>query len=236
MGLYGVMFAVPIFVQDYLQFTATQSGLLLMPGAIASAVMMIVMGKISGRIDARVLIAIGAMILTTSAVWLSRINPDTGTESLFWPLVLRGLGTVTMFLPLSLATLGDLPKRDVAAGSGFYNLMRQMGSSIGIALITTALAHREAVHRAVLTEKITLAQPETISRLQLYTSAFLQRSSDSVLTHNQALKAIDGILNSQALLLSFADVFLYVAVAFVITLPLLFLLGKGANKQAAAAH
>ena len=120
MGLYGVMFAVPIFVQDYLHFTATQSGLLLMPGALASAVMMIVMGKISGRIDARVLIAIGAMILTTSAVWLSHINPDTGTGSLFWPLVLRGLGTVTMFLPLSLAKLGDLPKRDVAAAKRFF--------------------------------------------------------------------------------------------------------------------
>ena len=102
--------------------------------------------------------------------------------------------------------------------------------------ITTALAHREAIHRAVLTEKITLVRPETISRLHLYTGAFLQRSSDSGFAHNQALKAIDGILNGQALLLSFADVFLYVAAAFVITLPLLFLLGKGANKQVAAAH
>jgi len=237
MGLYGVMFAVPIFVQNYLQFTATQSGMLLMPGAIASAVTMIVMGKISGRIDARLLIAIGAGILTTSAVWLSQINPDTGTESLFWPLVLRGLGTVTMFLPLSLATLGDLPKRDVAAGSGFYNLMRQMGSSIGIALITTALAHREAIHRAVLAEKIVANHPETIARLNLFTGAFHQRSADPVQAHGQALKIVDSLVNSQALLLSFADVFLYVAIAFVITLPLLFLLGKGANKQvAAAAH
>jgi len=237
MGLYGVMFAVPIFVQDYLQFTATQSGFLLMPGAIASAVMMVVMGKVSGRIDSRLLIASGALVLTTSAVLLSHINPDTGTDTLFWPLVLRGLGTVAMFLPLSLATLGDLPKRDVAAGSGFYNLMRQMGSSIGIALITTALAHRESVHRAVLAEKINAAAPETISRVRLFTGAFSQHTSDPTLAHQQALKAVDGILNSQALLLSFADVFLYVAVAFVITLPLLFLLGKGTNQPAAtAAH
>ncbi len=235
MGLYGVMFAVPIFVQDYLQFTATQSGFLLMPGAIASAVMMIVMGKVSGRVDSRLLIAGGALVLTTSAVLLSHINPDTGTETLFWPLVLRGLGTVAMFLPLSLATLGDLPKRDVAAGSGFYNLMRQMGSSIGIALITTALAHRESIHRAVLAEKINASAPETLSRMHLFTGAFSQHTSDPSLAHHQALKAIDGILNSQALLLSFADVFLYVAVAFVITLPLLFLLGKGGNRQAAAA-
>ncbi len=234
MGLYGVMFAVPIFVQDYLQFTATQSGMLLMPGAIASAVMMIIMGKISGKIDARLLIAIGAMVLTGSAIMLSRINPDTGVDTLFWPLVFRGFGTVAMFLPLSLATLGDLPKRDIAAGSGFYNLTRQMGSSIGIALITTSLAHRESIHRAVLAEKINVAQPQTLSRLHLFSGAFAQHTADPVLAHHEALTAMDRILTSQSLLLSFADVFMYVAIAFVITLPLLFLLGKGANKQAAA--
>jgi DHA2 family multidrug resistance protein len=235
MGLYGVMFAVPIFVQDYLHFTAQQSGLLLMPGAIASAVMMIIMGKVSGRFDARLLIAIGAMILVLSAVMLSQINPDTGTQSLFWPLVLRGFGTVMMFLPLSLATLGNLPKRDISAGSGFYNLTRQMGSSIGIALITTVLAHREAVHRAVLVEKVNPYQTETLSRLNLYTGAFAQHSADPALAHNQALKLFDGIVSGQALLLSFADVFLYVAIAFVVTLPLLLLLGKGGNREAAAA-
>jgi DHA2 family multidrug resistance protein len=233
MGLYGVMFAVPIFVQNYLSFTATQSGLLLMPGALASAVMMIVVGRISGRFDARVLIATGAMILVTSAVMLSRINPDTGTDTLFWPLILRGAGTVLMFLPLSLATLGNLPKADIAAGSGFYNLTRQMGSSIGIALITTMLAHRESVHRAVLAEKVTPAG--AADRVTLLTHAFGQHTADPVQAHNQALKVVDSLLNGQALLLSFADVFLYVALAFVVTLPLLLFLGRGGSKEAAAA-
>jgi DHA2 family multidrug resistance protein len=235
MGLYGVMFAVPIFVQDYLHFTATQSGLLLMPGALASAVMMIIVGKVSGRFDARVLIAGGALLTVATAVLLARINPDTSTESLFWPLILRGLGSVMMFIPLSLATLGNLPKMDVSAGSGFYSLTRQLGSSIGIALITTALAHREAVHRAVLVEKINLAHPETASRLDLLTGGFARHTADPALAHQQALKVVDNIVNGQALLLSFADVFFYVAGAFVVTLPLLLLLSKGGNREAAAA-
>jgi DHA2 family multidrug resistance protein len=237
MGLYGVIFAVPIFVQDYLHFTAMQSGLLLMPGGLASAVMMIVMGKISGRVDARILIACGALLTVATALLLAQINPDTGTDSLFWPLVLRGLGSVTMFLPLSLATLGTLPKRDIAAGSGFYNLTRQMGSSIGIALITTVLAHREAVHRSVLVEHITTANPATATRVNFLAGAFSRHSADPVLAHQQAWTAIDHVVNSQAMLLSFSDVFLYVAIAFVISLPLLFLLGKGGSKDvAAAAH
>ncbi len=234
-GLYGVMFAVPIFVQDYLHFTATQSGLLLMPGAFASAVAMIAMGKISGRFDARALIAAGALVTVSTAVLLAAINPDTGTESLFFPLILRGLGSVMMFIPLSLATLGGLPKRDISAGSGFYSLMRQMGSSIGIALITTMLAHREAVHRAVLVERITAYSPETAARMQLFTGAFAQRSADPVMIKQQSFAALDAIVNGQALLLSFADVFRYVAIAFVATLPLLLLLERGGNKEAAAA-
>jgi DHA2 family multidrug resistance protein len=234
MGLYGVMFAVPVFVQYYLHFTATQSGWLLMPGAIASAVMMIVMGKVAGRLDARLLIGLGAAGMVSTAWLLATINPDTGTASLFWPLVLRGLATVMMFVPLSLATLGDLPKKDVSAGSGFYNLTRQMGSSIGIALITTVLAHREAVHRAVLVEKVTAAAPATAARLELYQSVFTPHTADAVNAHRQALSLLDSLLNGQALLLSFADVFRYVAIAFVLTLPLLLLLGRGNRTQALA--
>jgi len=246
MGLYGVMFAVPIFVQDYLGFTATQSGLLLMPGAMASAVMMVVMGKLSGRVDARMLIGCGALMTVATAFLLADINPSTGTGTLFWPLVLRGLGSVTMFLPLSLATLGDLPKRDIAAGSGFYNLTRQMGSSIGIALITTVLAHREAVHRAILVEKVTplggtpanqahMFGGALAGHLQLYDFSFIFHSPDPVRAQHQALQMIDRTINAQATLLSFADVFRYVALAFLATLPLLLLLGKGSNKAAAAA-
>ena len=233
-GLYGVMFAVPIFVQDYLHFTATQSGLLLMPGAFASAVAMIVMGKVSGRFDPRLLIAAGALLTMATALMLSDINPDTGTSTLFFPLILRGLGGVMMFIPLSLATIGGLPKRDISAGSGFYSLMRQMGSSIGIALITTALAHREAIHRAALVECINPYSVETAQRVQVLTGAFAQRGGDPVAAKQQAFAVLDGAVNGQALLLSFADVFRYVAIAFVVTLPLLLLLGKPGNKEAAA--
>ena len=235
MGLYGVLFAVPIFVQSYLHFTAMQSGLLQVPGAMAAAVMMIVMGKISGRFDARLLIAIGAMVTVSAAGLLFQINPDTSTRTLFWPLILRSIGSVMMFLPLSLATLGDLPKSDVAAGSGFYSLTRQLGSSIGIAIITTVLAHREAVHRAILVEKISLYNQVTQWRLEVLGQLFAQHSPDSVTGRHQALQTLDNLINSQATLLSFAEIFLYVGLAFIASLPLLLLLGKGGGNRAAAA-
>ncbi|HEY3757675.1 MAG TPA: DHA2 family efflux MFS transporter permease subunit [Opitutaceae bacterium] len=238
MGIYGVIFAVPVFVQVYLHFTAEQSGFLQIPSAVASAIAMIAMGKISGRYDARFLVAIGALITVSAALMLSNINPETSAESLFWPLFLRGLGSVCMFLPLSLATLGPLPLDKVSAGSGFYNLMRQLGSSIGIAIITTELAHREAVHRSVLVEHINNGNFAATHRLQLLAGAFGRFSADPVANGKRALALTDSIINGQSLLLSFADVFMYVAAAFVVSLPLLFLLGKGRTNSpaAAAAH
>jgi DHA2 family multidrug resistance protein len=235
MGLYGVIFAIPVFVQDYLHFTAMQSGLLQLPSAAAAAVGMVLMGKIAGRVDARLLIAIGAMITVAAALSLSQINPDSSSGSLFMPLFLRGLGSVCMFLPLSLATLGDLPKDKVASGAGFYNLTRQLGSSIGIAIITSLLAFREVVHRTVLVQHEGVGDPGTMRRLGFLQAAFSRASSDPVAVHRRALKLLDIGIDQQALLLSFSDIFMYVAIAFTASLPLLLLLGRGKNRQAAAA-
>jgi DHA2 family multidrug resistance protein len=237
MGLYGIVFAIPVFVQEFLHFSAMQSGILQLPSAVAAAFAMILMGKISGRMDARLLIAIGAMITVTAALWLSRINPDTSAASLFWPLFLRGLGSVCMFLPLSLATLGDLPKGQVASGAGFYNLTRQLGSSIGVATITTILSYREAVHRSVLVVHEALGSPGMVRRLGAMQGALSRVSSDPAGVHMRALKLLDMGIDAQSMLLSFADVFRYVAIAFMASLPLLLLLGRGQNRAAlAAAH
>jgi DHA2 family multidrug resistance protein len=231
-----VIFAIPVFLQTYLHFTAMQSGQLQIPSAVASACAMLLMGKVSGLFDARLLIAIGALITVAAAVMLSHINPDTGAGSLFWPLFLRGLGGVCMFIPLSLATLGNLPADKVSAGSGFYNLTRQLGSSIGIAIITTLLPHREAIHRAVLVEQANPAHAQMLSRIGFLSGALARHSADSVAVRNQALGIVDRLINAQAMLLSFADVFLYVAVAFLASLPLLLLLGRGRGRVSAAAH
>ena len=237
MGLYGALFAVPIFAQSVLQFTATQTGLLLAPGAIASAIVMVLLGKLSSKIDARLLIAAGAVGTALVMFQLSNITPQTGTDDLFWPLVERGAVTVLMFLPLSLATLGSLPKQDVSAGSGFYNLTRQLGGSVGIALLTTLLDRREAFHRAVLVENVSLYNLETNQRLDLFTGAFQSRGMDATTAHQQALAAIDQLVNTQAAVLSFADIFRVVGVAFLCSLPLLLFLGKGgAGRSAPAVH
>ena len=240
MGIYGITFAVPIFVQDYLHYTALQSGMILVPSAIASAAAMLLYGKIAGRLPVQLLICAGALLTATTGTLLMDINPGTGPQQLFWPLVFRGLGSVLIFNPLSIATLGPLPKKDIPAGAGFYSLTRQLGSSIGIALITTMLARREASHRATLVEKISAFHQPLMDRLHALTISFTHLRGDSWAGQHRAIGLIDRIINGQAALLSYEDIFFYTAALFVFSLPIIFLLGgktsAAAREAAAEAH
>lgn len=233
-GLYGVIFAVPVFAQNYLHFNAMQTGNLLGPGAITSLIAMILLARLTSIFDPRLLVAVGGVLTAGVAFSLAQITPETGSGDLFWPLVMRGGSSVFMFLPLSLATLGPVPKKDVAAASGFYNLTRQLGGSFGIAIMTTVLARRQAAHESVLAEKISEFSQATQERMQMLAAGF-GSFGDPVTARQQALAAMKGLIQAQAGVLSYADIFRYVGFAFIITLPVLLLLGKRPPQAAAPA-
>lgn len=235
-GLYGTLFVIPIYAQGVLHYTAQQTGLLLLPGALASAITMLSLGRVTSKVDARLLIAAGSLMTGLVMFHLAHLNPSTSSETLFWPLVFRGGAIVLMFLPLTLATLSPLPKKDIPAGTGFYNLTRQLGGSIGIAALSTLLDRRETFHRAILSEGVSLYDPQTQSRLQMLTGAMQSRGSDAMTGHQQALTLLEQTVNLQATLLSFEDIFRIVGWVFVGILPLVFLLGKGKTQPAPGGH
>lgn len=235
-GLYGTIFVVPIFAQTVLSYTATQTGLLMLPGALASALTMAVLGRFSARCDPRALIALGGLLMVFTMVSLAAIGPDTGGDQLFWPLILRGITTVMMFLPLSLATLGPLPKADVGAGSGFYNLSRQLGGTFGIAVLTVTLDHQLAVHRAQLVEHLPSTSPLLQQRLAQMQALLLSSGADAERARRQALELLSHALDRQAALLAYGDVFRLVALVFLLAIPLVLLLGRGGRAAAAAPH
>ncbi len=225
-GLYGTLFIIPIYAQSVLHFTAQQTGLLLLPGALASAVTMTSLGKVINRFDPRVIISAGALITVGVMLNLSDINPDTGTDSMFWPLLIRGVGIVMMFLPLSLVALGPLPKADIAAGSGFYNLTRLLGGSIGVAALASFLSHQRSYHRGLLSINLSEFSAATQDRLQFLQQSFLHQGFARETAHQLALTQLDRQLELQANLLAYADVFRVVALLFLLTLPLVFWLSR----------
>jgi DHA2 family multidrug resistance protein len=226
MGLYGTVFVVPIFAQTVLQFTATKTGLMLVPGAIASAVATFASRPLGKIFSPRQMIAMGSCMTIGLMIDLTHLNPDTGSEQLFWPLIWRGFSSVLMFFPLSLVTLGPIPKKDVASASGFFSLTRQLGGSIGIAGITTLVAKQQFVHRSQLVYDMSDLNPAFQPRLDANTSYLQTLTGDPSRLHDQALSLLDSSVNLQAALLSYRDVFYFVAFIFALSLPLILLLGK----------
>ncbi len=230
MALYGALFAVPIFAQSTMHYTAQQTGMLLLPGALASGVAFPLAARLLGKFDPRVLLASGACILTTAVVMLGQLSPQTGADDLFWPLIIRSFGTVLMFLPLSLATLGPIPKKDLPGASAFYNLTRQLGGSVGVALLTTLLARRNVWHHTVLVEKLETGNLVLDSRFQGMIAALQAHGFDYAAAKQRALLMLDGLVSQQASVLSFGDTFRATAALIVCSLPLTLLLGKPAGK------
>lgn len=226
MGLYGALFSVPIFAQSILHFTSQQTGMLLLPGALASAAAMPIVAKLLGKFDARTILVAGALIIVVALLQLGRLNPSTGADDLFSPLMIRAFGTVMMFLSLNMATLGPIPKEDIGAAAGFFSLTRQLGGSVGVALLTTLLAQRQSYHRAMLAGHLGAADQGVLDRVRLLTAGFVSKGYDAVSAHALAIKIIDGAVSVQAAVMSFGDTFWATAVLFVCSLPLVLLLGK----------
>jgi DHA2 family multidrug resistance protein len=226
MALYGTLFSVPIFASTVLHYTSQQVGLLLLPGALMSAVAMPITAKLMGKVDPRMLLTAGALVLVGALSMLVRLSPATGGGDLFLPLIVRSIGTVMMFLPLQLAALGPVPREDVASATGFFNLTRQLGGSIGVALLTTLLTRREAFHHAVLVEKMATSDVLTLERLAAYTQLMVSRGFPLVEAKQKALAMLEGMVSGQAAVLSFGDTFWATAALVVASLPLVLLLGK----------
>lgn len=222
-GLYGGMFILPVFIQGIRRYTAEQSGILMLPGAIATALMMPIVGQLVGRCVARNLTAIGVVGAVVSMFLMANLSALTGPEHLFWPLVLRGAAMAMLFVPLTLATLAGLPPREMAEGSALYNLSRQLGGSAGIAYLSTFINHRLDSHYATLSDHITRYDPVARSWLQ-GAQQYLQSQGFAFSTAGQqALSLVQKTVLQQAAIMSYHDAFVLMGFVFLATMPLLLL-------------
>lgn len=145
-SLFGVLFVLPVFMSQILHFSTTQIGFALMPQAVSTALAMPIAGRLADRVDPRIPIAVGIALFVVGTWQFSYLNMRSGYWDFFWPQVGRGIGLGLIFVPLSSATLGSISKAKTASASGLYNLIRQLGGSIGIAVLTLMLQRFEAFH------------------------------------------------------------------------------------------
>lgn len=196
-GLYGSTLIMPLFFQEMAGMTAFETGWVLLPGAIATAISMVIAGRILNRVDNRILIAIGMGLTALSSWMLGFLNQDTGYWNVFWPRVVQGLGLGLLFVPISTLMLAPIPLEELASASGVSNLVRQIGGSFGIAILTTLLARETAYAWSNLAAGVTSLQ-------------------------GHATGTVTALVAQQAQIIAYNYDFRIVAVTFLLLMPLVF--------------
>lgn len=220
--LYGTTAALPIFLQTLMGYPALESGLTLSPRGVAAFVATFVVGRLVGRVRNRVLIAVGFTLLAVSSFWLGNINLQVGIWNVIWPSVLNGVAISFIFTPLTTAAVGHLRQDQMGNATGIYNLMRNLGGSFGIALVSTMIVRRAQVHQALMVTHLTPFDPAYMQRVEAAARA-LTPASGSLLAHQQAQGLIYNLMQGQASLWAFVENFRLFGILCLACLPLVLL-------------
>jgi DHA2 family multidrug resistance protein len=164
-GLYGTSLIMPLFFQTSMGMTAYDTGIALLPGALATAASMIVVGRLMQVVDARLLTGVGLILSAWSCWALGDLNQYAGIGDIFWPRIIQGFGMGLMFVPVTTAMLSPLPKNELASATGVSMLVRQLGASVGIAVLTTLLASETTVAWMALAGGVTNARGATLGQI-----------------------------------------------------------------------
>ncbi len=234
--LLASMFLLPVFMQEMLGFTAMQSGLALMPRTLVMMAVTPFVGRIYGKVSARILIAIGIVLVAAGAIMVSYVTLDTTASGITHPIMVQGIGFSFLFVPLTTAALSEIPRTKLADATGLNSLLRQVGASMGLAVFATLLSRYGAQARSALLAHVTPDRPEVLARLGALEAGLRQRGFDAVAAHEGALRALDGLVTRQAMVIAFERVLLLGGVAMLCVLPLLWFLEVKRHKGSKGPH
>jgi DHA2 family multidrug resistance protein len=222
--LYGSLILLPIFLQTLLGYSALQSGLALSPRGIGSLLTMPIVGQLTNRYDPRKLIFVGMVVGGWTMFSLSHLNLNAGYWNIFWPQVIQGSAMAFLFIPLMTVSMSAISKEKMGNATSIYNLMRNIGGSFGIASMTTFLARRSQVHQNQMISHVSTYSHQTWNMWHGMTGWFQSHGSNSYEASRKALGAMYGMVQRQAMMLSFVEAFWVMGVMFLCMVPLLLLL------------
>jgi len=231
--LYGITALLPLFLQTLLGYTAFDSGLAVSPRGLGSLIAMLVVGMLVTRVDGRLLLATGLLIFAFSTLELSRLNLGISMWSVALPSFINGFGGGFVFVPLTTMTMGLLRKQEMGNAAGIYNLMRNIGGSVGIAVLTANLSRGAQVHQTYLGAHLTPSNPRAMAAAQgLAGRITAVGGADPVTAAHKAWGALYLNLQQQAAMLTYADNFRILALLSLACIPLVLLLVPAGRGQA----
>jgi DHA2 family multidrug resistance protein len=234
-ALYGLVTLLPLFYQELMGYTALAAGWAVSPRGIGAILAMPMIGILTAKIDNRWLLGFGFTLFAVASLWFGEVNLSISQWTFLWAIIISGFGSGCVFVPLSTTAMAGLPNEEIGNASGLYNLLRNIGGSIGISVVNTIVYRHSQTHRNEMGHAITSTSVSLQGQLhgmqQFLTS---QGSSPSTAVH-QAYVLVNGTLSQQARLWAYVDDFRYMALICFGCIPIVFMLKKAKGKGGVSA-
>ena len=229
--LYGSLVLLPLMLQTLLGYPSLEAGLAMAPRGVGSLLMMPTVGLLIGRFDPRRLLVIGLVVGGTTLLWLGGLNLQAGYWDIFWPQFLQGMGMALLFVPLTTVSMANIPPQRMGYATSIFNLMRNLGGSVGIAVTGTLLTRHRQVAGAVLGEHVTASDPVSQAMLQQAIAGFMASGADVVTATQRAYIVLQAMITRQAAMVSFVGIFRLLGVVFLVMLPLVLLMKRPTGRR-----
>jgi DHA2 family multidrug resistance protein len=234
--LYGSLVLLPIWLQSLMGYSSLAAGIAMAPRGLGSMIGMPFVGAFIGKFDARKFLAAGLFSAAMTLFAFSRMSMDVGYWNLFWPQFIQGLSLSMLFVPLTTISMNRISKENMGNATSLFNLLRNIGGSIGIASVATMFARRQQVFTNTLGRHVTPYDLHTQAMNSGLTALFRAQGSDAASASHKAYAGIYGMVARQAVMLSFIDVFQILAVLFLAIIPLVLLMKRPGKVNASEVH
>jgi DHA2 family multidrug resistance protein len=224
--LYGSTVLLPLLMQELLGYTATHAGVTNLPRGLASFMFMPVVGILTGKVDARKLLAVGLCATAGAMFMVSTFSLNVGFWNFWWPLMLQGAGLGLIFVPLTTVTNDPIPRERMGNATSIFNLMRNIGASVGISSVEALQFRRMQAHTHYLGQHVSQGSATAQQVLSGIRQGFIAHGADVAAASRQAYGAVWAMVLRQAAMLSYNDVFRFLGAMFLIMVPLLALMKK----------
>jgi len=230
--LYASLVLLPLYLQELMGYPAYNSGLALSPRGIGALLFTPLAGHLTTKTDPRRLLIVGMILGSVTMFQLSGLNLQAGFWDIFWAQVLQGVALAFLFIPLMSLAMSHINPQKMGNATSIFNLMRNIGGSIGIAIMTTFLSRRSQVHQNHLVANVTAGSPQALRLLEGMRANFYTHGADSVTASRKAIAALYGLVQQHAAMLAFVEAFWLMGVVFLLMIPFLPMLQYSKKKPA----
>ncbi len=236
-ALYGSVYVLPVYLSRIQGYNAEQIGMVLAWTGLPQLFLIPLVPQLMKRFDARLIIGVGFVLFAASNFMNIFMTTNYAADQLFWPNVVRAIGQALVFAPLSAVATAGIEAENAGSASGLFNMMRNLGGAVGIAMLQTFLTKREQYHSNVLTQSVSLLEQATRTRIEQLTQYFMNHGvADHAEAAHRAAVAIGKVIQKQAYILAFSDTFYLLGVALIVALMAALLLKKPDHLESGGAH